>query len=97
MAEKEYIERDKILDEFAKDYTKRTDTEEALICEAWDKIKKIPAADVVEVVRCKDCEYWGGVTFGYICRRLSGTTLRNETRESDYCSFGAKMDGKGEG
>ena len=50
-------------------------------------------ADLVGVVRCKDCKYWGGVTFGYICRRFSGTTLRNETRETDYCSFGAKMDG----
>lgn len=53
-------------------------------------------ADVVEVVRCKDCIHWGGVTFGYICRRLSGTTLRNETRESDFCSYGEKMDGKGD-
>ena len=60
-----------------------------------DRIKSAPAADVVEVVRCKDCRYWGGVIFGYVCRRFSGTTLRNETRENDFCSFGAKMDGKG--
>ena len=52
--------------------------------------KFVNKADVVEVVRCKDCKYWGGVTFGYICRRFSGTTLRNETRESDYCSYGEK-------
>ena len=68
------------------------------IDDIYDKhIEKHSTADVVEIVRCKDCKYWGGVTFGYICRRFSGTTLRNETRETDYCSFGAKMDGKCEG
>lgn len=56
--------------------------------------KFINDADVVEVVRCKDCKHWGGVTFGYICRRFSGSYIRNETRECDFCSFGAKMDGK---
>ena len=59
-------------------------------------LHKQPTADVAEVVRCKDCRYWGGVIFGYVCRRFSGATLRNETRENDFCSFGAKMDGKGE-
>lgn len=60
-----------------------------------DEIDSIPTADVAEVVRCKDCRYWGGVIFGYVCRRFSGATLRNETRENDFCSFGAKMDRKG--
>lgn len=46
--------------------------------------------DVAEVVRCKDCRHWGGVTFGYVCRRWSETTLRNETTEYDFCSFGTK-------
>lgn len=50
----------------------------------------VPTTDVVEVVRCKDCKYWGGVTFGYVCRRFSGTYIRNETRENDYCSYGIK-------
>lgn len=26
----------------------------------------------VEVVRCKDCIHWGGVAFGFVCRKLSG-------------------------
>ena len=49
-------------------------------------------ADFVEVVRCKDCEHWGGVTFGYICRRFSGSYIRNETRENDFCSYGKRKD-----
>ena len=48
--------------------------------------EQCPAADVVEVVRCKECKYWGGVIFGYVCRRFSGTHIRNETRENDFCS-----------
>lgn len=47
-------------------------------------------ADLVEVVRCKDCKYWGGVVFGYVCRRFSGTYIRNETKENDYCSYGER-------
>lgn len=53
-------------------------------------IDDTPTADVVEVVRCKDCKHWGGVTFGYICRRFSGSYIRNETRETDFCSYGEK-------
>lgn len=49
-------------------------------------------ADYVEVVRCKDCRFWGGVTFGYICRRFSGSYIRNETRENDFCSYGERRD-----
>ena len=41
-----------------------------------------------KVVRCKDCRHWGGVPFGYVCRRFSGTYIRNETKENDFCSYG---------
>lgn len=60
-------------------------------------IEKAPTADVVEVVRCKDCQYrkeWVKNGVGeYFCRR-SG--LWNLT-EKCFCHCGAKMDGKGEG
>ena len=97
----EYIEREKLkntVNGWLKDDTGYfTDDERNSMLIFLSVIENAPTADVVEVVRCKDCKHWGGVTFGYICRRFSGTTLRNETRETDYCSFGAKMDGKGEG
>lgn len=54
-------------------------------------------ADVVEVVRCKDCKNWNN---GYCC----GVPLVGDdasyvaTEETDYCSYGkAKMDGKDDG
>lgn len=49
-------------------------------------------ADVVEVVRCKDCKSWGGVTFGYICREWSGMTFRNYTKPDHYCSRGERKE-----
>ena len=63
-------------------------------------------ADVVEVVRCKDCKYWNekgfdpilDVKFGICnCEHLENDYFYIETDETDFCSYGAKMDGKGEG
>ena len=67
---------------------------------AYDLVDKAPAADVVEVVRCKDCKHY--------C--LSDYRKPNEPRwcelsreqdeypkPNDFCSYGEKMDGKGEG
>jgi hypothetical protein len=34
-----------------------------------DCIDNAPTADVVEAVRCKDCEHWGGVAYGFVCRK----------------------------
>lgn len=49
-------------------------------------IEKQPTADVVEVVRCKDCTEWDKDE--YECSHWYGF------REDDYCSYGARMDGK---
>lgn len=61
-----------------------------------DRLKEIvekstrPAADVVEVVRCKDCVYWGGVDeFGDgFCKNPSG--IDDIARENDFCSYGER-------
>ena len=48
-------------------------------------IEKQPTADVVEVVRCKDCTEWDKDE--YECSHWYGF------REDDYCSYGERMDG----
>ena len=48
-------------------------------------IEKQPTADVVEVVRCKDCTEWNKDE--YECSHWYGF------REDDYCSYGARMGG----
>ena len=47
-------------------------------------IEKQPTADVVEVVRCKDCTEWDKDE--YECSHWYGF------REDDFCSYGERMD-----
>lgn len=72
---KEYIERAAALD-----VGKRTSGDYAA---AWAEIAHIPTADVVEVVRCKNCFYYK--PFGE-CNN-TGSTVKPD----DYCSYGARM------
>ena len=78
---KEYIEREEVRDafymEFDEDY-------------ADDIVDRLPTADVVEVVRCKDCKFFKTDTFGQnVCVRQFNIIRMNE---NDFCSYGAKMD-----
>lgn len=61
---------------------------------------KLPAADVVEVVRCKDCGFWyvpkleKGEKLG-ACGWWSGNAHIRATRAEDYCSRGVRKEGEG--
>lgn len=48
-----------------------------------DLVKKIPTADVVEIVRCKDCKYF----VSEICRH---DLAMNLICADDFCSYGEK-------
>ena len=54
-------------------------------------IAQQPTADVVEVVRCKKCKHFEKMESedSYFCNKFGGYV-----KEDDYCSRGAKMDGK---
>ena len=58
---------------------------------AWTEIRKLPAADVAPVVRCKDCKHKGchGKSVDYC--RIWDCTLRN--LEATFCSYGEQKDG----
>lgn len=91
MAEKEYIERVSLI-KFVKQNTPNIHGDTTMRS-VERTLKNAPvAADVVEVVRCKDCKHWGGVTFGYVCREWSGMTFRNYTKPDYYCSRGERKD-----
>lgn len=53
------------------------------------KPSEFPTADVVEVVRCKDCFYRrianDGMTHYYWC-----DTIQNSVNDDDYCSYGER-------
>lgn len=58
-------------------------------------ILKEPTADVEEVVRCKDCRYYQDAKInkkGFLICPASGM----EISETDYCSYGARMDKEAE-
>ena len=56
------------------------------------KEENTPTADVVEVVRCKDCKHWGGVTYGQMCRKYSGFETKVCTEKDHYCSYGERRE-----
>ena len=92
-----YIDADKAMDEINRIGGHN-------LCE-WETIgvkaliDRQPTADVVEVVRCKDCRYWEEIgfdpiteyTFGY-CRHYQWQDEENsrETNGQDYCSYGRR-------
>lgn len=61
-------------------------------CEIKARLQAIPAADVVEVVRCRECVYWEPAS----PTRISGNCNRSFEISSwahDFCSYGERKDG----
>jgi hypothetical protein len=88
----EYIERDKALEDFDKwiDETGAIPKGTSYYYECRACIEDVPSADVVEVVRCKDCEHWGGVIYGFVCRKFSGIETKICMHADDFCSYGER-------
>ena len=92
----EYIEREALIKEIGRRKSiARTSFPKQNFCvnDVLHCIYDATTADVVEVVRCKDCRRWGGKDndFG-MCHCLC-----RQTEKGDFCAYGeAKMDGKGE-
>ena len=60
-------------------------------------ISEMPTADVVEVVRCKDCKYMCHYTDGHLeCRLLSDLkpipTTYCTMNADDFCSYGERRE-----
>ena len=85
MDKKEYIDRSELIKVIG------TDTAPFTTSMVFRHIRNAPAADVVEVVRCKDCQFWQNNNGGYPhpeCR-----WGRDETPDADdYCSFGERRE-----
>ena len=73
------------------DYIKREDAI-AAIAGLLNVTEQIDGADVIEVVRCKDCkEYRKWYDNGdCICMRLG--SYYGDTKPTDYCSYGERKD-----
>jgi hypothetical protein len=54
---------------------------------AFNEIDYVPTADVVEVVRCKDCKHIASTEYGGLC------CLKNiGVAYNDYCSYGERSE-----
>lgn len=78
------------------DYIKREDVLRLFqpttnpLYDAWnERIKEIPAADVVEVVRCKDCVFWECPNAPTHNRHMC-SYWEVGTHDYDFCSDGER-------
>jgi hypothetical protein len=91
----EYIEREKAIKETINSIVEVLNIHNSVpLIKITCKMREFPAADVVEVVRCKDCEYFFPQVGFNSCEKYS----ENHTHyivtvdENDYCSKGERKD-----
>ena len=91
----EYIEREAFIKRLENEADKSSDIINLLILNGIANIVRdeniAPAADVVEVVRCSECKY-----FGKELKQGKHSCLNYQLPyclENDYCSYGEQKDG----
>lgn len=86
---KEYIERSFIKNLF-KHYEEYPWTKDAILSEIKKRIEREPKADVVEVVRCKNCKHFDTDAFRRtVCVRDFQIIC---VKGDDFCSYGERKD-----
>ena len=97
----EYIEREALIKSFNSEvcnFIYSEPTVKAII----SRINSQPTADVVPVVRCKDCRYWNktdtdiivNIDYGKCTNSNSPYHNEEETTGGDYCSYGERRCGE---
>ena len=84
----EYIEREKLIKDLKNnaDYKSECGFKQDIDIESLiSYLKKLPSANVVKVVRCKDCLFY----FPPFCNRPKNRPLQTHAiLPNDYCSYG---------
>jgi hypothetical protein len=101
----EYIEREAVIDKIDDTTWYHISCQKNLVegaaCEAdalykatdiYNVIKSAPIADVVEVVRCKDCKYWQDNNDRYPHQECRWGNYETPDPD-DYCSYGELKEG----
>lgn len=85
----EYISREAAMKAVASQYGAcRSPAQNRMLDEIRNKIRRMPAADVAPVVRCKDCKYGSYASKpngAMVCLRTNDGVWR---KEADFCSYG---------
>lgn len=58
----DFISREAAIETLSEFYHHKSEIQHIALREA---LNRVPTADVVEVVRCKDCKHWTGINCGY--------------------------------
>ena len=89
-----YIERETALNLISDIFfvTDPNGEEQCGVIKCSKAIRNAPAADVVEVVRCKDCMYYHSISKLKYCNKHIDCWGDGEiyTDEDDYCSYGER-------
>ena len=87
---KEYIERAAV-EEMLENAQTISDGEYCGYCTEDVNLNSIPAADVVPVTHCKDCQHWTGVALGMRCNLFSfPPNAWVYSQPDDFCSRGQR-------
>lgn len=86
----EYIDREAFLqslEETEYDISPAYEPDGFTFNRVYEVVESIPAADVVPVVRCKDCKYRDGTPGqpNILCAQM---------HEDDFCSYGERKEGE---
>ena len=93
----EYIEREEMLEDLRLQFCKGCNSYSEIKCRSCSVddvigfIEDVPTADVVEVVRCKDCKRYK--TDSYYCQKTKQgyCELDNNVKQKQgYCSYGER-------
>lgn len=88
----EYIERSEAI-EFTKQYTPTINGETTMQC-VERSLLNVPAADVVEVVRCRDCKFAFPYNDYYYCENEDSPFTNSDwavcPNGDDFCSYGER-------
>ena len=90
-----YVEKEKVLEIAKNKYYFDFHKSMADLTSLRELLEDSPTADVVEVVRCKDCKYAFRHPLGYIyCHRDGRNAYEMIFRKDSFCSYGERKDGK---
>ena len=82
---KKYVDTDALIKNIVKIKDLRTLSTKTI----GEAIANTPAADVVEVVKCKDCVHWCA---SYCTRDIKGRTNMFYMEADDFCSHGVRKE-----
>lgn len=98
----EYIDKVSFLQQERENYCKGCDSRNGLVCRVCEMnnvlndIEDYQTADVVEVVRCKDCKYYQNgeiltdIKFCFHQRDICDKRIAYCRSDDDFCSYGER-------